>query len=121
MLLDIPLINATAIPTPDAAGQVNVDIDQLEREPGVARRLALMTLAGAIDEEGWPPAWPSPDGATSDERTLAATARYLKLDQGGWDELVAEARRLSTEPEFGRIERAVALCWSEASSSMSAT
>jgi HK97 family phage prohead protease len=108
LLLGVPVTRATAIADGELAGSVTLDLDGLDHD--LAWRAALLVLVGGIGEQYWPPDWPpSEDSDTPDERHLARLTGYLCLDQKAWHALVTEAHYLAAEPEFARIENAVAL------------
>jgi hypothetical protein len=104
LALGLPITKATAIPDGGCSGRVEVEVD-----PGRLRDHALMILAGALGEPGWPPDRP-PDAKwqTEDAHQLKFLAERLGLDQRGWHKLVADAWNLAAEPAFERLELAVA-------------
>jgi hypothetical protein len=98
-------------PTAESFGLTEIDweTEGINRES--ARHVAISILCGPLAEgcEDWPPAWPiDRDSEISDVRQLAVLASYLTLSESGWDELVAEARRLSQSVEFCRLAALIA-------------
>jgi HK97 family phage prohead protease len=80
-------------PTPHAAGHV-------VHAPGDGRDDALVTLAGRMGDEGWPPTWPPRMDRSTDERHLAEYVQAASLDETGWASLCADAERLVATPNF---------------------
>jgi Escherichia/Staphylococcus phage prohead protease len=80
-------------PTPRAAGHVI-------HAPGDGRDDALVTLAGRMGDDGWPPAWPPRSDRSTDERHLAEYVQAASLDETGWASLCADAERLVATPSF---------------------
>jgi HK97 family phage prohead protease len=83
-------------PTDDRAGVV-------KWVGGGAHECALVTLVGELGTPGWPPAWPSKAGPTPDEQDLARHVEELRLDQAGYKELCAEARRIVEDPRIADV------------------
>jgi HK97 family phage prohead protease len=67
------------------------------------RECALVTLAGEMGTAGWPPEWPSKMAQTPDEQDLARYVDELRLDQPGYEELCAEARRIAEDSRFADV------------------
>ena len=67
------------------------------------RECALVTLAGEDGTPGWPPTWPSKTGDTGDEQDLAHYVERLRLDQDGYEELCAQARRVAQDSRFADV------------------
>jgi hypothetical protein len=84
-------------PTPDAAGHVLVPSST------PTRAKALLNVVGQMGGPGWPPEWPSPTGATGDERQLARYVDELGYDRAGWEALVADAKQMVATPQFKRL------------------
>ena len=70
---------------------------------GDDRESALVTLAGEFGTAGWPPAWPSKAAHTADEQDLARYVEQLRLDEEGYVELCAEARRVAEDGRFADV------------------
>jgi HK97 family phage prohead protease len=73
------------------------------------RDVMVCTLVGAMGDESmktaWPPAWPlNPDSKIGDERDLAKHAADIVLTEHGYNRLCDDARRLSTDPTFLKLE-----------------
>jgi uncharacterized protein len=80
-------------PTPDRAGHVL-------HMPADARDDALVTLAGFMGDDGWPPPWPPRADRSSDERRLAQYVDSAGLNEVGWKDLCAAARELVAGADF---------------------
>jgi hypothetical protein len=97
LALGLRVIEARADnPEPDQAGRVRF----LTAD---TRELALVTLAGELGTPGWPPEWPSKEASTPEERELAGYVDELRLDEGGYRELCAEARRIAANSRFADV------------------
>jgi len=97
LALGLRVIEARADnPTDDRAGVVKfVGADE--------RECALVTLAGEFGTPGWPPAWPSKAAHTPDEQDLAHYVERLDLDEDGYEELCARARRVAEDSRFAGV------------------
>jgi HK97 family phage prohead protease len=94
MVLGIEVLEARVDdPTPNSAGHV-------AHLPGAPRDDALVTLAGRMGDDGWPPAWPPRSDRSTDERHLAEYVDAVGLDETGWASLCADAKRLVATPNF---------------------
>jgi hypothetical protein len=94
MVLDVEVLEARVDnPTPDAAGHVM-------HAPAGRYDEALISLAGRMGDDGWPPAWPPSLDRSGDERNLAEYVKAVGLDEDGWAGLCADARRLVMSPDF---------------------
>jgi HK97 family phage prohead protease len=78
MVLGIEVLEARVDdPTPNSAGHV-------VHLPGAPRDDVLVTLAGRMGDDGWPPAWPPRLDRSTDERHLAEYVQAVGLDETGW-------------------------------------
>jgi hypothetical protein len=64
------------------------------------RESGIMTLAGRWGDPGWPPENPSKSGRTFDERHLADDVESLGRGQVGYEDMVAETKRLVARADF---------------------
>jgi hypothetical protein len=105
LLLDLPITRASARPWGDSWGHVVVDLD-----PDRLREHALMVMAGALGDAGWPPDRP-PDAEwqTKDAYQLDVLAKALELDQAGWHKLTADVWNLAADTRFERLELALTM------------
>jgi HK97 family phage prohead protease len=83
----------------------------LFRGGGDARAIAIMTIAGPLNEDrpNWPPRWPLTAAPTTpDEKQLAELVKRLDLDRAGYDALVSDALDLACSREFNRLAAVIA-------------
>jgi uncharacterized protein len=94
MVLDVEVLEARVDnPAPDRAGHVM-------HVAGTGRQDALISLAGRMGDDGWPPAWPPRTDCSTDEGHVAEYVKAAGLDEAGYTQLCADASRLVGTPEF---------------------
>jgi HK97 family phage prohead protease len=94
MVLDVDVFEARVDnPAPDRAGHVM-------HVAGTGWQDALISLAGRMGDEGWPPAWPPRTDCSTDEGHVAEYVKAAGLDEAGYTQLCADASRLVGTPEF---------------------
>ena len=109
LILGLPIESARI----DGLGAGEVRHRGLEVTADNVNDVAVMIIVGALhdDTDGytWPPSWPpSASAAWKDERALATLIEHHDISRDGYDELIADARALSSRHLFIELETRIA-------------
>jgi hypothetical protein len=110
MLGRLPVSVSADWPEAGSAGVMEIAWGEEGISRESARDVAISILMGPLIEgkADWPPRRPPDMSASGDEGQLGALARYLKLDERGWDALITQADTLAQSPEFLRLVELIA-------------